>query len=97
MGVAVGGVGGTPSNGPFVQLTVSDTGPGIAPSDATRVFERFTRLDSARTSGDGGAGLGLSIVQWIVELHGGSISVEQVRAVPPFGCRIVVRLPAFIP
>ena len=81
---------------PMVELTVSDNGPGIPPDEAARVFERFTRLDSARSSGDGGAGLGLSIVQWIVELHGGSIFVEQVRPAPPFGCRMVVRLPAFV-
>ncbi len=88
---------GVPTNGdsPMVQLTVSDVGPGIPPAEASRVFERFTRLDSARSSGDGGAGLGLSIVQWIVELHGGSIFVEQVRPTPPYGCRMVVHLPAF--
>ena len=80
---------------PMVQLVVSDQGPGIPTSEAARVFERFTRLDSARSSGDGGAGLGLSIVQWIVELHGGSISVEQIRPTPPYGCRMLVRLPAF--
>ena len=76
-----------------VELTVSDNGPGIPAAEATRVFERFTRLDAARSSGDGGTGLGLSIVRWIVELHHGSIHVEQVRDSAPHGCRMVVRLP----
>lgn len=84
-----------PGSESMVRMTVSDNGPGIPPAQASKVFERFTRLDSARTSGDGGAGLGLSIVQWIVELHRGSIAVEQIRSSPPFGCRMVVRLPAF--
>jgi signal transduction histidine kinase len=79
---------------PMVKITVSDNGPGIPHGDAARVFDRFTRLDSARSSNDGGAGLGLSIVQWIVELHHGSISVEQIRPAAPHGCRMVVRLPA---
>jgi signal transduction histidine kinase len=76
-----------------VELTVSDNGPGIPAAEATRVFERFTRLDAARSGGDGGTGLGLSIVRWIVELHHGSIHVEQVRDTAPHGCRMVVRLP----
>ena len=88
-------VSGQPgSQGTLAQLTVSDNGPGIPPDETGRVFERFTRLDSARTADDGGAGLGLSIVRWIVELHHGTIEVEQIRSSPPFGCRMVVRLPA---
>jgi signal transduction histidine kinase len=72
------------------RLEVIDDGPGIAPADAARVFERFYRADSARSSHDGGAGLGLAISKWIVELHGGEIHVE--RNVP-HGCRMVVTVP----
>ena len=55
------------------------------------VFERFYRADSARSSKDGGAGLGLAIARWIVDLHGGDIRVESRQ---PHGCRMVVVLPA---
>jgi signal transduction histidine kinase len=72
------------------RLEVSDEGPGIAPDEAERVFERFYRSDHARASTDGGSGLGLSIARWIVELHGGQIRAEQAD---PHGCRMVVELP----
>ena len=55
------------------RLTVQDTGPGLAPADAARVFDRFWRGDPARTSRVGGTGLGLAICKAIVEAHGGSI------------------------
>ena len=55
-----------------------------------RIFERFYRADSARASSDGGAGLGLAIAQWIVDLHGGDIHPERRE---PHGCRMVVTLP----
>ena len=77
-----------------VSIAVSDEGPGIAPEDATRVFERFYRADAARASASGGAGLGLAIVRWIVELHGGHIRVERRE---PRGCRMVVVLPRATP
>ncbi len=80
----------SPVNGRTVHIEVEDAGPGIDPTDALRVFERFSRSDAARRTQDGGSGLGLSIVQWIVELHGGTIRVEQVD---PTGCRMVVTLP----
>jgi signal transduction histidine kinase len=71
-------------------LEVVDDGPGIAPSESERVFERFYRSDRARSADDGGSGLGLSIARWIVEMHGGSIRVDPTTA---HGCRIVVELP----
>jgi signal transduction histidine kinase len=74
-----------------VRIEVCDEGPGIAEADADRVFERFYRADQARSSGAGGAGLGLAIAQWIVELHGGDIHPERRE---PHGCRMVVTLPA---
>jgi len=73
-----------------VWLTVSDDGPGIPPSEAERVFERFYRSDRARASGGGGSGLGLAIARWVVELHGGTICVDQTAS---NGCRMVVELP----
>jgi signal transduction histidine kinase len=69
---------------------VVDEGPGIPDHDTTRVFERFYRADSARSSDEGGAGLGLAIARWIVDLHGGEIHAEQAV---PHGCRMVVEIP----
>lgn len=71
-------------------LRVGDDGPGIAPSDRARIFERFTRLDDARTADDGGSGLGLAIVRDIVVAHGGRIHVVD----GPAGACLEVRLPA---
>jgi signal transduction histidine kinase len=73
-----------------VRCEVVDHGPGIAPEEAERVFERFYRSDQARSQDGGGSGLGLAIARWIVELHGGSIRVE---AAEPHGCRMVVDVP----
>lgn len=71
-------------------IEVADHGPGIAPEDLDRVFERFYRADAARTSGAGGTGLGLSIARWIVDLHGGQLRPERNE---PNGCRMVLSLP----
>jgi signal transduction histidine kinase len=73
-----------------VTIEVVDEGPGIPEAEQDRVFERFYRADSARASRDGGAGLGLAIAQWIVDLHGGEIHPERRE---PHGCRMVVTLP----
>jgi signal transduction histidine kinase len=78
----------TESDGQAV-LHVADTGPGIAPQDRERVFERFVRLDAAR--GSGGAGLGLAIARWVAEAHGGSIRIESSG---PGGSVFAVNLPA---
>jgi two-component system phosphate regulon sensor histidine kinase PhoR len=77
--------------GDGVELMVSDTGIGIPEADRPRVFERFYRVDKARSRELGGTGLGLAIVKHIVEGHGGQIHVE---ANVPSGSRFVVRLPA---
>lgn len=69
-------------------LTVDDDGPGIAPADRLRVFDRFWRAPDARP---GGTGLGLAIGAWIVGQHGGTIVAEER---PGGGSRFVVRLPA---
>jgi signal transduction histidine kinase len=76
--------------GGAVDLEVTDEGPGIAPEDVERVFERFFRSDASRSAAVGGTGLGLAIARWVVDLHGGSIRAE---ANAPTGARMVVHLP----
>jgi signal transduction histidine kinase len=77
--------------GARVVLRVTDDGPGISGTDRRRIFDRFTRLDSARARGAGGYGLGLSIVHQVVTAHAGSVVVEDA---PGGGARFVVDLPA---
>jgi signal transduction histidine kinase len=73
-----------------VSVVVEDDGPGISAVDAERVFERFARLDAARSADDGGAGLGLSIARDIVERHGGTLVVDTGYE---RGARLVITLP----
>jgi len=60
-----------------ITVSVEDTGVGIAPEDQAKIFERFYRVDKARSRELGGAGLGLAIAEWIVEHHNGSIAVKS--------------------
>ncbi len=73
-----------------VTFSVSDTGPGIPEASLPRLFDRFYRVDRARSSQRGGIGLGLAICQWIINAHAGSIEVESETGV---GSTFVVRLP----
>ena len=63
--------------GDRARLDVVDSGVGIAPEERDRIFERFYRVDRARVRSEGGAGLGLSIVRWAVEAHGGEVMVHS--------------------
>ena len=72
------------------EIVVRDSGIGIADSDQQRVFDRFYRVDKARSRSLGGAGLGLSIVQCIVEAHGGDV---QIVSTPHHGSTFTVSLP----
>ena len=78
------------TNGDGVRLFVADTGAGIPTEHRDRIFERFHRVDAARSRDQGGAGLGLAISKWIVDAHGGTITVESNGA----GSTFVVRLPS---
>ncbi|MBN1998914.1 HAMP domain-containing protein [candidate division KSB1 bacterium] len=72
-----------------IQIDVTDTGPGIPAHQREKVFERFFRLDDARSSSSGGAGLGLSIARWAVEINGGSISFVDFEGTGA-RCRILI-------
>ncbi len=71
-------------------VEVRDSGPGIPPEHTEKVFERFYRVDKARSRAEGGAGLGLSIVQWSVSAHGGRVDLDRNTA---SGCAFVIHLP----
>ncbi len=70
-------------------IAIADKGPGIPPSQRQRIFDRFFRIDEARSREHGGAGLGLAIAKWAVEMHGGEIIVDE-RAAGGSEFRIVL-------
>lgn len=78
------------ADGTDAVLIVTDDGPGVPEADRARVFERFVRLDEARTRDEGGAGLGLAIARDVVERHGGTLTVGQATR---GGAAFEVRLP----
>jgi heavy metal sensor kinase len=71
-------------------IEIHDSGPGIPPEHRGKVFERFYRVDKARTRDEGGSGLGLSIADWSVRAHGGQIELECYEQ---RGCTFRIRLP----
>ncbi|CAN5391879.1 hypothetical protein BH20ACI2_BH20ACI2_16020 [soil metagenome] len=73
------------------QIQVFDTGEGILPDQIHRIFERFYRVDRARSRDIGGTGLGLSIVKHLARLHGGEVTVESELGV---GTKFTISLPA---
>lgn len=72
------------------EIAVEDHGKGIPPEHAARIFERFHRVDAARSAQGGGAGLGLAIVRGIARMHGGDARLETAK---PRGCRFVISVP----
>jgi two-component system, OmpR family, heavy metal sensor histidine kinase CusS len=74
-----------------VRVEVSDTGKGIAPDQISRVFDRFYRVDPSRSPSSGGAGLGLSIVKSIMDLHGGTV---EIRSEPSKGTTVALLFPS---
>jgi len=74
-----------------IEICVDDDGPGIAPGDRSRVFERFVRLDAARARDHGGSGLGLAIVAEVVAAHGGRVAMADS---PLGGAQLRITLPA---
>ena len=85
---------GVEESGAVVRVMVDDDGAGVPERERSRVFERFVRLDEARSRDAGGSGLGLAIVAEIARAHGGSVSTS---ASPLGGARFVVELPRSAP
>ena len=80
--------------GDVYAVSVSDQGPGIAAEAQSRIFERFYRVDTARThdgASDGGAGLGLALARWIAKAHGGDVKLV---ASSRLGSTFVITLPS---
>lgn len=77
-----------------LEITISDTGPGIPPDQLEQIFERFHRIDGARSRDSGGSGLGLAIARAITEAHDGSIRAESG---PGQGATFRIELPGYRP
>jgi two-component system phosphate regulon sensor histidine kinase PhoR len=82
---------GSRAKGDGVEISVRDDGPGIPAEAQARVFERFYRVDKARSREQGGTGLGLAIVKNVVQAHGGDVRVESM---PGSGAAFFFTLPA---
>jgi len=81
------------SDDDYIEITVSDNGIGIPASEVDRIFERFYRVDYARSRANGGTGLGLSIVKHIAATHGGEVSVWSQ---PGAGSTFTIKVPAHL-
>lgn len=81
-------------DGEAFEVTVSDTGPGIAAKDQARIFDEFQQVDDSNTRKKGGTGLGLAISKRIIALHGGTLSV---RSQPGEGATFIIRMPMVAP
>ena len=88
--VSLHNVGSDPGPARLVELAIQDEGPGIPEGIQERVFDRFYRLDEARSRDSGGFGLGLPIARWAVEAHGGTIDV---KTSVPTGAIFCIKLP----
>jgi len=75
----------------WIEVSVSDTGPGIDPEDLPHIFERFYRAEKSRSRATGGAGIGLAVVREVARAHGGEVTAESV---PGRGSTFRLRLPA---
>lgn len=73
-----------------VEVYVKDTGSGIAPEHLPRIFDRFYRVDPARSRSPQGTGLGLAIVKSIMDLHGGTV---RLQSRPAEGAAVILRFP----
>jgi signal transduction histidine kinase len=76
--------------GDRIEVSIADTGIGIASDDQAHIFERFYKADKARQRSDGGSGLGLSIAKKVLDLHSARIAV---RSEPGTGATFIVELP----
>jgi two-component system sensor histidine kinase SenX3 len=85
-----GGSAGSAGGGDLIEISVTDQGIGISEKDRERVFERFYRVDPARSRATGGTGLGLSIVKHVAATHGGEVTVWSVEGQ---GSTFTLRLP----
>ena len=82
---------GVADEGGRTVIRVADQGPGLAPEDMARLFERFQRLSARPTGGEPSTGLGLSIVKRIVDLHNGAVSVQETG---PAGSTFTIAIPS---
>jgi signal transduction histidine kinase len=80
-------------DGDSVVIIIDDEGPGIPPDKRQAMLEPFSRLETSRNRGTGGAGLGLAVVRALTEAHGGTLTIEDA---PTRGARISVALPLFV-
>jgi two-component system sensor histidine kinase SenX3 len=86
------------SDDDYVEITVSDNGIGIPAAELDRIFERFYRVDYARSRANGGTGLGLAIVKHIAAIHGGDVTVwSQLGQGSTFTIRIPAHLHIAVP